>query len=70
MKSKSWQKNYLVVLHDDYNNTWTDKTIPCTFLQAVKFVTAKRWNHSLDKGTVRIVTLDEWANLNKLAKSS
>jgi hypothetical protein len=65
MKNNSWKKDYLVVLHSDYDNTWSDKTIPCTFLQAIRFVRAKHWNHAMDKGTVRIVTLAEFATLPK-----
>jgi hypothetical protein len=64
MKSKAWQKNWIVVMHDDFNNTWTDKTIPLTELQAIRFVIAKHWTHAISKGTVRIVTLAEWATLN------
>jgi hypothetical protein len=64
MKSKAWQKNWIVVMHDDFNNTWTDKTVPCTELQAIRFVIAKHWTHAVSKGTVRIVSLAEWATLN------
>lgn len=63
MKSTSWKKDFVVVMHSDYDNTWTDKTVPCTLTQAVKFVYAKRWNLALDKGTVRIVSLKEFAEL-------
>lgn len=65
MKSTSWQKKWIVVMHSDYDNTWSDKTIPSTLMQAIRFMQAKRWNHAMDKGTVRIVTLDEWATLPK-----
>jgi hypothetical protein len=65
MKSTSWQKKWIVVMHSDYDNTWSDKTIPCTLMQAIRFMQAKRWNRDMDKGTVRIVTLDEWATLPK-----
>lgn len=63
MKSKAWQKNWIVVMHNDYDNTWTDKTIPCTERQAIRFVIAKHWTHAISKGTVRIVSLAEWATL-------
>jgi hypothetical protein len=66
MKSKSWKKEYLVVRHDDYDNTWRDLTIPCTFMQAIRFVRAKNLNHALSQDVVRIVTLTEWATLNTL----
>jgi len=63
MKSNSWKKDVVVVMHSDYDNTWSVKTIPLTLKQAVQFVYAKRWNLSLDRGTVRIVSLDELAKL-------
>jgi len=63
MKSNSWKKDCVVVMHSDYDNTWDVKTIPLTLKQAVQFVYAKRWNLALDKGAVRIVTLAELANL-------
>ena len=63
MKSTSWKKEFVVVMHSDYDNTWSVKTIPLTLKQAVQFVYAKRWNLALDKGTVRIVTLTELATL-------
>jgi hypothetical protein len=64
MKSASWKKDYIVVMHSDYDDTWVDKTTPCTLKQAVKFVYAKRWSHALDKGAVRIVSLAEWAEMS------
>ena len=63
MKSTAWKKEFVVVMHSDYDNTWSVKTIPLTLKQAVHFVYAKRWNLALDKGTVRIVTMDELATL-------
>jgi hypothetical protein len=65
MKSTAWKKDFLVVMYSDYDNTWIDKTIPCTLKQAIKFVYAKRWDYAMDKGIVRIVTLAEFANLAK-----
>ena len=65
MKNTSWKKDYLVVMHSDYDNTWSQKTIPCTLMQALRFVRAKGWTHALDKGTVCIVTLAEWADFPK-----
>ena len=59
MKSKSWKKDYVVVKYSDYDNTWEEQTIPCTLLQAARFISAKRWNHREVKGTVRVVTLSE-----------
>jgi len=59
----AWTKENLVVMLDDYSNTWIVKTIPLTYLQAVRFVMAKKWNRALDKGTVKIVTLDQLENM-------
>jgi hypothetical protein len=61
MKSTSWKKDYLVVLFSDYDNTWRDVTVPCTFMQAIRFARAKGWR--LDGETVRLVTLTEFAAL-------
>jgi hypothetical protein len=63
MKSTAWKKDYLVVRHNDYDDTWRDLTIPCTFMQAIRFVRAKNLNYALSKDVVRIVTLTEWATL-------
>jgi hypothetical protein len=63
MKSTSWKKDFVVVMHSDYDNTWSVKTIPLTLKQAVHFVYAKRWNLAMDRGAVRIVTLAESATL-------
>ena len=59
----AWTKENVVVMHDDYDNTWIVKTIPVTYLQAVRFVMAKKWNRALDKGTVKIVTLNQLTEL-------
>jgi hypothetical protein len=61
MKSTSWKKDYLVVLFSDYDNTWRNVTVPCTFMQAIRFARAKGWR--LDGETVRLVTLTEFAAL-------
>jgi hypothetical protein len=59
----SWTKENVVIMHNDYDNTWTAKTIPVTYLQAIKFVRAKRWNNAMDKNVVRIVTLSQLKEL-------
>lgn len=65
MKSTAWKKNYLVILHSDFDNTWHACTIPCTFLQAIRFIQVKQWNPALHNGNVRIATLAEFAALPK-----
>ena len=59
----SWTKENVVIMHNDYDNTWTVKTIPVTYLQAIKFVRAKHWNSAMDKNVVRIVTLNQLKEL-------
>jgi hypothetical protein len=63
MKSNSWKKDFLVILHSDYDDTWLLRTIPLTLKQAVKFVYAKRWDVALEAGRVRIVTVAEFEAL-------
>jgi hypothetical protein len=60
MKSNAWKKDQLVVLFNDYDNTWRAVTIPCTFMQCVRFARAKGWS---DSKSVRIVSLGEFAAL-------
>jgi hypothetical protein len=67
MKSNSWKKDYFVVMLNDYDNTWTVKTIPCTLNQAIKFVIAKHWTHAISKGVVKIVTKKELSELQGVA---
>jgi len=64
MKSNSWKKDYLIVLLSDYDNTWHKVTIPCTFMQAIRFARAKGWR--IDSQSVRLVTLTEFATMNKV----
>jgi hypothetical protein len=63
MKSTAWKKDFLVILHSDYDDTWLLRTIPLTLKQAVKFVYAKRWDVAMNAGRVRIVTLAEYEAL-------
>jgi len=59
----AWTKENVVIMFNDYDNTCTVKTIPLTYLQAIKFVTAKHWNNAMDKNVVRIVTLNQLEEL-------
>lgn len=63
MKSTAWKKDYLIVLFSDYDNTWQDVTVPCTFMQAIRFARAKGWR--IDSKNVRLVTLTEFATISK-----
>lgn len=66
MKSNAWKKEYFVISHNDYDNTWVEKTIKCTYLQAVRYISAKNWHHRLVKGSVRIVSIAELQALKGL----
>ena len=48
---------------DEFNNVWIDKTIPSTELQCIRYVCHKHWVHAMDKGIVKIVTLEQFAEL-------
>lgn len=63
MKSTSWVKQYIVILHSDYDNTWVIRTKNLTLNQAIKYVTVRNLKGGLDKGTVKIVTLNEYAEM-------
>jgi hypothetical protein len=63
MKSNAWKKDYLVIRHNDYDDTWADRTIPLTYLQAVKFISSHSWHHYAVKGSVRIVTIAEFETI-------
>ena len=63
MKNTNWKKNYLVVIHHDYDNTWRDMTNPCTYKQAIHFICHKNFRPSMDKGTIKIVTVNEFSSL-------
>ena len=60
----SWTKNQLVIQFNDYDNTWSVKTIPLTLNQAMKFVLY------VTKGNLfhidyKIVSLTEWDAMQK-----
>ena len=65
MTSKSWTKEWIVVMHDDYDDTWIQKTILCTMSQAFRFIRANHWNQALDTKVVQVVSLDQLKTLNK-----
>jgi hypothetical protein len=67
MKRSSTKKNYLVVMLDEFNNVWIDKTIPATELQCIRYVCHRNWTHAISKGTVKIVTLAQYAELQGVA---
>jgi hypothetical protein len=68
MKSNAWKKDFVVIMYSDYDHTWIEKTIPLTYLQAVRFISAKNWNHSLVKGIVKIVTLAELETIKTIVR--
>jgi len=64
MKSTSWKKEWLVISHSDYDNTWSELTIPLTFKQASAFIHNARYLNRLQKGLVKLVTVTEFAKTN------
>jgi len=48
---------------DEFNNVWIDKTIPSTELQCIRYVCHKHWVHAMDKGIVKIVTFEQFAQM-------
>ena len=56
MKSTAWKKDYFVVRQSDYDGTWYALTIPCTYLQAVRFALRTH-------GKTKIVSSAELATL-------
>ena len=65
MKNTSWKKEWLVISHSDYDNTWSELTIPLTFKQASAFIHNARYLNRLEKGLVKLVTVTEFASMQK-----
>ena len=65
MKRSSNKKNYVVVRLNDYDNTWRELTTPATFLQAVRWVAWHSYGNFVSKGIMKILTLDELAELQQ-----
>ena len=63
MKRASNKRDHVVVRFNDYDSTWVDLTNPCTFLQAVRWVAWHSYKPFIDKGIMKIVTLEEYAKL-------
>lgn len=68
MASKKWKKEWLVIRFDDYDNTWESRTIPCTELQAYRFVLQSGW--MVDNVSTRVVKLDEFASFPQRPQSN
>ena len=65
MKSNSWKKEWLVISHSDYDKSWSELTIPLTFKQASAFIHNARYLNRLEKGLVKLVTVSEFASMQK-----
>jgi len=65
MKRSSNKKNYVVVRLNDYDNTWRELTTPATFLQAVRWVSWHSYGNFVNQGIMKILTLDELAQLQQ-----
>lgn len=60
----SWTKNQVVIQFNDYDNTWSRKTIPLTLKQAIKFVIHVTHGHVFHN-EYKIVSLTEWDAMQK-----
>jgi len=67
MKSNSWTKEWLVIAHSDYDNTWHPLTIHLTLKQAMAFAHDARYIYRLEKGKIKIVTDDEFEKMGVTA---
>ena len=65
MKSNSWTKEWLVIAHSDSDNTWHPLTIHLTLKQATAFAHDARYIHRLEKGKIKVVTDDEFEQMQK-----
>ena len=66
MKSNSWTKEWLVIAHSDYDNSWHPLTIHLTLKQATAFAHDARYIHRLDKGKIKVVTDDEFEKMQSI----
>jgi hypothetical protein len=64
MKRSSNKKNYLVIL-DNKDNTYNELTIPCTSLQAIRWIVNKNFLPLEQKGIIKMVTLEEYKKMNE-----
>jgi hypothetical protein len=55
----SWTKNQVVIFFNDYDNTWSQKSIPVTLQQAIRFV-KHMTNGNVFHKNYKIVSLAEW----------
>jgi hypothetical protein len=63
MKSNSWKKEWVVISFSDYDNKWSELTIPLTFKQASDFIHHGRYTTRMNKGLVAMVTVSEFARM-------
>jgi hypothetical protein len=66
MKSNSWTKEWLVIAHSDYDNTWSALTIALTFKQASAFINNARYLNRLEKSLVKLITVTDFANMQAI----
>ena len=63
MKITAWTKNYVVVRYNFHDSTWRAVTIPCTLMQAKRFISVLKTNPRFDTKQPSIVTLEEFDGL-------
>jgi len=65
MKRASHKKDHVVVRFDEYDRTWRDITVPCTYLQAIRYVTTHKFMPLIDNGGMAIVHMSEFIELTR-----
>lgn len=65
MQKASRKKIYIVIRQGAYDTEWVKRSVPVTYLQAVKLISAMNWHDQVHKGKVKIVTDDEFNTLTQ-----
>jgi len=63
MKSTSWKKEWVVMSHNDYDNTWYEYTKPLTLKQARSFINSPRYINRYLNGNMAMITLGKITEL-------
>lgn len=65
MKQSSRKKIYTVIRQSPYDTEWVKRSVPVTYLQAVRLISEMNWHDQVHKGKVKIVTDDEFNTLTQ-----
>ena len=63
MKHPSRKKIYIVIRQSPWDTVWVKRSMPVTYLQAVKLISEMHWHDQVHKGKVKIVTNEEFNTL-------